>query len=263
MRLGNEEIHSDFSGRPISIFKCTPRAVTGVSRPDAPPQLPPLNLKPSFHGSNDGSMIFPQLETDRLVLRPIGMDDATDLYFISQSLSHLEDYGGFIIPSLAMAIKRVDEMKRDWEQCQGIRWGISMKAQSDGDRDGSELNRRTHMTRLIGSLGFWRVDKRHYSAEVGYELSPSMWRRGIMPEALKAVVKFGLEVMGLNAIEASIDPRNIASKRVLEKAGFASEGLFKRDYYDTGTAAFQDTMKLRILSPMDIIDIAREKAAVP
>ncbi len=64
---------------------------------------------------------------------------------------------------------------------------------------------------------------------IGYDLSRPYWRRGIMTEALEAVIEFGFERMGLNRIEAVVFVENVASHRLLEKLRFEREGVL-RDY---------------------------------
>lgn len=90
-----------------------------------------------------------------------------------------------------------------FEDGQGIRWGIALKEDD----------------RLIGTCGFHEWKKAHYKAEIGYELSPEYWRNGMMTEAIGAILEFGFRVWGLNRIEAFIDPRNVASRKLLEKLG--------------------------------------------
>ena len=59
--------------------------------------------------------------------------------------------------------------------------------------------------------------------EVGYQLRPAFWGRGLATEAAAACVAFGRDVAGLNRIVALIDPRNDASKRVAAKVGLTWE----------------------------------------
>jgi ribosomal-protein-alanine N-acetyltransferase len=81
--------------------------------------------------------------------------------------------------------------------------------------------------RVIGTIGFmwWNRDNR--SAEVGYSLSRAFWNRGIMTEALSAVLGFGFERMNLHRIEAQHAVGNDASGRVMEKCGMAREGVLR------------------------------------
>ncbi len=77
-----------------------------------------------------------------------------------------------------------------------------------------------------------------YSAEIGYWLAKDHWGRGIMSEAVVAVSDYALYELGMTRVFAGTFDHNIASGRILEKAGFALEGrlrkaIFKYDrFYD-------------------------------
>ncbi len=82
-------------------------------------------------------------------------------------------------------------------------------------------------------------------AEVSYYLSPDMWKKGIITEALKLVLSFGFEDLKLNRIQACVLPENAASLRVLEKNGFRREGLLRQ--YDYGKE-FHDVLMYSIIA---------------
>lgn len=70
--------------------------------------------------------------------------------------------------------------------------------------------------RVIGKAGMWRA------GEIGYILHPDFWGRGLMREALEALLPFAFaRHRELAAITAEIDPRNVASSRLLARLGFA------------------------------------------
>lgn len=66
------------------------------------------------------------------------------------------------------------------------------------------------------------------SAELGYWLGAAHWGRGIATEAVRAVTAHGFEALGLGRIYAAVFEWNSASRRVLEKAGYALEGRLRR-----------------------------------
>jgi ribosomal-protein-alanine N-acetyltransferase len=74
----------------------------------------------------------------------------------------------------------------------------------------------------------------NYRAEVGYLLSAEYHGQGIITETLQRVIQFGFEEMGLNSIEAVIDPENIASEKVLLKTHFEKEAYFKEHQFFEG-----------------------------
>lgn len=81
--------------------------------------------------------------------------------------------------------------------------------------------------RIVGVCGLfaWNVD--YASATLGYHLSREYWGRGLMSEALRALLDFGFEEMRLNRINAVIDPANAASIKTIERIGFQCEGTMR------------------------------------
>jgi RimJ/RimL family protein N-acetyltransferase len=80
----------------------------------------------------------------------------------------------------------------------------------------------------VGGVGFLvGKDIFHRSAEMGYWIGEEFWGRGIVPEAVKAVTKYAFENFDLMHIHAGIFERNVASRRVLEKAGYELEGRLR------------------------------------
>ena len=65
-------------------------------------------------------------------------------------------------------------------------------------------------------------------AQIGYTIARPFWRRGLATEAVRALVDFAFERFPVHRITASVDPRNAASCRVLEKAGFTREAHFRQ-----------------------------------
>ena len=80
----------------------------------------------------------------------------------------------------------------------------------------------------IGSIGLMLgQDVHHLTAELGYWLAESYWGRGIMTSAATEVSDYGFREFGLNRIYALPYAHNLASMRVLEKAGFTFEGRLR------------------------------------
>lgn len=71
------------------------------------------------------------------------------------------------------------------------------------------------------------IDDDELRAEVGYWVGPPFWGKGYCTEALKAVINYGFEDLGLVRIAAKHLPQNLASGRVQEKAGLKKEGLLR------------------------------------
>ncbi len=94
----------------------------------------------------------------------------------------------------------------------GFRWVITIKSEGQP----------------IGSLGFykWSSSKEwSHQAEMGYDLAREYWGKGMMTEAMNAVIDFGFQKMELNRIEVFIMPRNKRSIKLVKSLGFKREGF--------------------------------------
>lgn len=93
--------------------------------------------------------------------------------------------------------------------------------------------------KVIGSLGLhesWANDDNEYShlkmKNIGYVLSKDYWGKGLMTEAVTAVIEFCFREFDLDALTCGHIPGNIRSKRVIEKCGFLP--VKQNKYYDKG-----------------------------
>lgn len=77
---------------------------------------------------------------------------------------------------------------------------------------------------LIGTCGFHTWSPRDRRAELGYDLAPAFWGRGIATDAVAATVAAAFESHALNRVEAFVMVENVRSQSVLEKCGFTREG---------------------------------------
>lgn len=93
--------------------------------------------------------------------------------------------------------------------------------------------------KIIGDCGFNHFDFRNDVAVIGYVISRSYWGRGLATNAVGAMLSWGFEQLGLNRIEATINPDNARSIRVAEKLGFMREGRL-RDYRRMSGGGFRD-----------------------
>ncbi|MDE3214653.1 MAG: GNAT family N-acetyltransferase [Bacteroidota bacterium] len=95
---------------------------------------------------------------------------------------------------------------------QSVYWAISLKTAPE----------------IVGTICYWNIVPEKDRAEIGYELMPEFQGKGIMEEALKKVLEYGLRALKLKAIVALTHPANIKSIRLLEKNQFVPdlEGTF-------------------------------------
>ena len=103
--------------------------------------------------------------------------------------------------------------------------------------------------KLIGTICFWNIKKEDFRAETGFVILNEYQGRGLMQEALTAVLEYGFKIMKLHSIEAVISPKNIASTKLIEKCGFVKEAHFKENYFFDGR--FSDTVVYSLVAPID------------
>lgn len=91
----------------------------------------------------------------------------------------------------------------------------------------------------IGNISAVEISERDEAAALGYCIGTAYWRKGIMPEAVRAVCSYLFEEIGVNRIEISHAVKNPASGRVAQKCGFTFEGT-KREFFKTADGEFLD-----------------------
>ena len=159
-----------------------------------------------------------RIETKRLLLRPITMKDAPDI-FAYASNPEVTKYVRFVthksIKETHAFIRRVRASYR-----KGITplWGIEIKASG----------------RLIGALGFLQWPNPDRRAELGYVINPDFWGQGYVTEAAKVLCDFAFKKMKVNRIEAGTIVGHTASERVLQKCGFKFEGILRQREFIKG-----------------------------
>jgi ribosomal-protein-alanine N-acetyltransferase len=171
---------------------------------------------------------FPILSTKRLVLRRIINDDAKELLTLRSDPAVMRFISRPLAQSIDDALDLIAIIDHTLNSNEGITWAIT---QQNNDI-------------LVGTIGFWRVVKPHHRAEIGYLLAPALQGKGIMHEALSAVLDYGFGSMKLHSIEAIVDPFNLASVKLLEKNNFVKEGSFKENFYFEGSFLNSDVYSL-------------------
>lgn len=83
---------------------------------------------------------------------------------------------------------------------------------------------------LMGDIAIVDYDKETLTAEIGYVLGKGFWGRGIMTEALTAIIALLFEKTDTNRIQAKFDTENVASGRVMAKSGMLYEGTLRQSH---------------------------------
>ncbi len=173
---------------------------------------------------------FPVLQTERLRLRELVPDDAEALFAVFSDPKVMAGHGQPVYKDVAQAHRLINWYAKAFSEKRALRWAVTF--QDDNT--------------LLGTCGYHDITARHHRAEIGYELNSNYWRQGIMSEAVRAAVRFGLSEMGLHRVEANVDPENPASANLLRKVGFTEEAYLRERYFDNGR--FVDDWFFSILS---------------
>lgn len=174
---------------------------------------------------------FPVLQTERCLLRQLKAEDAEEILVLRSDetiIKYLDREPATSIDEAKDFITKTDE---SLFANTGISWAVCFHNNS----------------KLIGTVGLWRLIKEHYRAEIGYVLHSRFWKQGIMNEVLKEMVRYGFQQMGLHSLEANVNPQNMASIKLLEKQGFVREAYFKENFYYNG--AFLDSAVYSLIAP--------------
>lgn len=183
-----------------------------------------LDLTPIF-------TTFPIIETERTILRAATPDDAEQLFTLWADPKVTRYLGRPHMTTLDEVLTRIGLFDLDFEQSTSITWAIINRA------DGC----------VIGTVVLLRIQSQHHRAELGYELAPEWWGKGMITEVASAVIAYAFNTVGLHSMEAHIDPENTGSRRVLEKLGFVQEGYFRENYYEPAVDRFTDTAVFSLL----------------
>jgi ribosomal-protein-alanine N-acetyltransferase len=172
---------------------------------------------------------FPILTTERLLLREITENDAARILALRSNETVMRYIERPHAKTEADALAYINSISIALQNNNGITWGICFKDDET----------------LLGTIGFWRIEKEHYRAEIGYMLDDAFQRRGIMQDAMNAALDYAFDVMHLHSVEANVNPSNTASIKILEKNNFVHEAHFRENYYYNGK--FLDSFTFSLL----------------
>jgi ribosomal-protein-alanine N-acetyltransferase len=189
-----------------------------------------------LYGENQNYIVaqpfsLPELTTERLRLKQITPADAPALFDLRSSKEVVKYLDRPTVKNIGDALALIQLMTELLKQNEAATWGIYLK-------EGSPL---------VSNIGFWRIQKENYRAEIGYLLHPSLKGRGIMSEAMKAVLQYGFGTMKLHSVEANVNPGNVASVNLLERHSFVREAYFREKYFYDGK--FLDNAIYSLLAP--------------
>jgi len=161
---------------------------------------------------------LPSIETDRLLMRKITLNDANDMFEYASDPQVSEYTMWSTHGSIEETKYFLKSLMRMYKRRELVDWGIVHKAEK----------------KFIGTCGYVEWSMTHSRGEIGYVLDRKYWNQGYMSEAVNAIMEFGFREMLLNRIEAKCEVNNIGSARVMEKVGMQLEGILRHQLFVKG-----------------------------
>ncbi|RTR27804.1 N-acetyltransferase [Robertmurraya yapensis] len=161
---------------------------------------------------------LPIIETPRLILRKITAADTAAMFSYGSNKEVAKYVTWDVHKTISDTEAFISFVLDQYANQKVAPWGME-------DKETGEF---------IGTIDFVWWKPNHHSAEIGYVLSPEYWGKGITTEAAEALIRFGFEKMELVRIQARCMVDNIASSRVMEKAGMSFEGINRKSMFIKG-----------------------------
>ena len=149
------------------------------------------------------------IRTERLLLRPFATGDVDALYAYHR------------LPEVHRYLYSQARNRAEVEALVAERVGMTALTEA-----GQELHLVAELAEteeLVGDCVFFWRSEQHQKGEIGYTFNPAYRGRGLATEAAVALLRLGFEGLGLHRITGHLDARNVASARVLERAGMRRE----------------------------------------
>jgi len=164
-----------------------------------------------------------RIETERLVLRCFELSDIGAMYHNWASDPEVVRFMCYdVCESLDDTRRHVDQWLEYFNGLpDGSSWYLfSIELKSSGE--------------LIGTIDFYENDREARAAEIGYQIGRAWWGNGYATEALRALIDYCFESVGLKRLWADHNSKNTASGKVLLKAGMLYEGTARQSYVRKG-----------------------------
>jgi RimJ/RimL family protein N-acetyltransferase len=170
------------------------------------------------------------LLTSRLILRPLTHADAPLIQDVAS------------VREIADTMISIPHPYPDGEAEQYIQRQI---AEFEAGHSVSFVIERKFKKEFCGIIEVRDIGREHSQAELSFWLAVGVWGQGYMSEALKPLLRFGFEDLGLNRLYAYHMVKNPGSGKVLEKNGFVQEGILRQRVRKWGV--FEDVKLWAIL----------------
>lgn len=152
---------------------------------------------------------FPIIKGDAITLRPLREEDINPIFHACQD----PIISAFTRVPHPYDISMAEDFVREADVAYRNHVSVSFAIEVDGA--------------FAGTIGLHSIQLGDHLAEVGYWIEKSYRGKGICTEAMRMLSEFSIGVMAFRRLEALADFDNLASQRVMERAGFTREGLLR------------------------------------
>lgn len=164
---------------------------------------------------------LPTINTERLVLRPLELENAEALFRIFSDSAVMKYWNTAPWASVEDAQRFISSSAQSMTCQKAITLGIFLKATGE----------------LIGKCMLFSYEPESKRAEIGFGIGVQFWGQGFVTEAGLALLGYGFDALGLRRVEAEIDPENVSSAKTLERLGFIKEGLLRQRWEISGVVS--------------------------
>ncbi|MBO4903345.1 MAG: GNAT family N-acetyltransferase [Lachnospiraceae bacterium] len=173
-----------------------------------------------------------QIETERLILRPFCPEDAGSAFKNWAGIEAVQNmYGEPAYKTIGEVKELLGKYITGYVTGYTYRWAVTEKGSGE----------------CIGQIAYFLVDQNNRWGEIEYCIGTAYQGKGYATEATKAVIDYGFHTIGFHKVQICVRPSNIRSKRVIEKCGFAYEGML-RDYF-LMNGKYEGRMYFSLLAP--------------
>ena len=143
-------------------------------------------------------------------LRPLRATDAAALhaYLRDPAVTELTAYP---VVTMTLVEAMIERCIRRWDAGEPSKWGIALE----------------HDDQLVGTCGFNDWSPVHRWAELAYDLAQSHWGKGLMRQAVAAVLEWTFRQDQVDRVHAYVRVDNERSQRLLDRSGFVREGRLR------------------------------------
>lgn len=157
---------------------------------------------------------LPVLDGPRVRLRSLHARDAGAVLEVFGDPEVMRYWSSQEFPDLAAAEAYIREIHEHFRARTLFQWGVTLRGSG----------------RVIGTGTLFQLDRTHRRTSLGYVLGRSSWGAGLGAETVATLIRFAFEQLGLDRLEADVDPRNERSLRLLERQGFRREGYLRERF---------------------------------